>query len=183
MHRFHPVKRYSASYHHRKAATIAVTVVATLAIFAGAAGATAWFMAEGHTTSTDTVASGWSYPVTVTAGTLSDDLQPGMSSSPIQITVTNNNLESVEFPGVWVSVTGTSGGGTSGAGCDDTDFTVQQPTSYYDGSNYGNQISTPYSMPSGDIVTAYGATVTLNSDASTDCAGATVNLSEVVGET
>jgi hypothetical protein len=54
MHRFHPVKRYSTNYQHRKAATIAATVVATLAIFAGAAGAAVWFTATGSTTSTET---------------------------------------------------------------------------------------------------------------------------------
>jgi hypothetical protein len=39
----------------------------------------------------------------------------------------------------------------------------------------------PFEMPAGDVATADGATVTLNPSASTDCAGATVNLSEVVG--
>ena len=49
MHRFHPVKRYSTSYQHRKAVTIAATVVATLAIFTGAAFAgDVWFTAQGH---------------------------------------------------------------------------------------------------------------------------------------
>ena len=181
MHRFHPVKRYSTSYQHHKAATIAATVVATLAIFAGAASAAVWFTAEGHTTSTDTVNSHWTYPVDVVAGSLTDGLTPGVSSNPIEITVTNNNNVGVDFHGVWVSVASTSNAGDSYGGCDYTDFTVQQPTSYSDSMDVYD-LGLPFVMPAEDIVTAYGATVTLNSDASTDCAGATVNLSEVVGE-
>jgi hypothetical protein len=185
MHRFHPVKRYSTSYHHRKAATIAVTVVATLAVFTGAAFAgDAWFTASGHTNSTDTVGSGWTYQVDVVAGSLTDGLTPGVTGNYIPITVTNNNLESVEFSGVRVSVTDTSNAGDSNGGCDASDFTVQQPTSYSDSLNsfnYINNYELPALMPAGDIATAYGATVTLNPSASTDCAGATVNLSEVVG--
>jgi hypothetical protein len=183
MHRFHPVKRYSTSYQHRKAVTIAATVVATLAIFTGAAFAgDVWFTAQGHANSTDTVGSGWTYHVDVVAGSLTDGLTPGATGSGIPITVTNDNLESVEFDGVIVSVVNTSNAGDSNGGCDANDFTVRQPTSYSDSMNSdfeGEML--PFEMPAGDVATADGATVTLNPSASTDCAGATVNLSEVVG--
>jgi hypothetical protein len=175
MHRFHPVKRYSTSYHHRKAATIAATVVATLAIFAGAAFANGMF-ATGSTTSTDTVGTSWNPAVIVAATNLGDDLTPGATGSDMVLTVTNPNSYPVDFNGVYVSVTS-----TSNESCDISDFYVQEPTSYSgtDNGDFGDEMQ--FSMLPGDIVTANGVTVTLNANAPAECAGATVNLSEVVG--
>jgi hypothetical protein len=178
MHRFHPVKRYSTSYHHRKAATIAATVVATLAIFAGAAFAEGMFSARGSANSTDTVATSWHPAVIVAATNLADGLTPGATGSDMVLTVTNNNSYAVDFNGVNVNVIS-----TSNEGCDADNFSVQEPTSYSDSLNgdFGGELQ--FSMLPGDIVTANGVTVTLSPYAPADCAGATVNLSEVVGET
>ena len=178
MHRFHPVKRYSTSYQHRKAVTIAATVVATLAIFAGAASAAVWFTATGSTTSTETTGVVANQAVSVYAPTATDALMPGGAAGSIPITVTNDlTPNTVQVLNVRLHVTGTSDGS-----CTADDFTVQQPTTFTDRSTSNSDVTLPYLMQGDDTITSNDAMVTLNADAPTDCSGVTVNLSEFVGD-
>jgi hypothetical protein len=177
----HPIKHYKSSYHRRKALTVVGTVVATLAIFSGAAFAAAWFEGNGSTTSTETtgVAMNTPEPVQVNALSPTDALIPGGPAGNVKVWVTNTNPEAVHVSSVVVSVTG-----TSNPLCTAADFTVTQPI--FGEQAGGPAVTLPFTLQTGgDTLTTganYGgtdATIAMIPTAPGDCSGVTVNLSEV----